>query len=154
MLVDEGLEECPEVSWLESLAEKILIAQGVDSRVELGLVIVAQERMSQLNLNYLGTDEPTDVLSFPMVPESPGKGIAPFVLPPDGIKHLGEVIISYPQAVLQAGEHRYSVKREIVILLIHGVLHLLGFDHEKPELEEQMRAREAQILNSIEGELE
>ena len=76
---------------------------------------------------------------------------ASFPQPPDGVRHLGEVIISYPQAVIQAEEHQHSVKRELAILIIHGVLHLLGYDHETPELEQQMIAREREILSYIEG---
>ena len=154
VLVDESLEGCLEASWLESVAEQVLVAQGVDSRAELGLAIVSQERVRQLNLSYLGKDEPTDVLAFSMLPEPPRGDLAPFVAPPDGIKHLGEVIIAYPQAVIQAEERQHSVKREIAILIIHGVLHLLGYEHDKPELEREMRAREAEILSYIEGELE
>ena len=153
VLVDEGLEGHPGTSWLEGVAEKVLVAQGVDSRAELGLVIVGQERMRQLNLSYLGKDVPTDVLAFSMLPEQSGGDLAPFVAPPDGIQHLGEVIIAYPQAVIQAEEHQHSIKREIAILIIHGVLHLLGYEHDKPELEREMRAREAEILSYIEGEL-
>jgi probable rRNA maturation factor len=78
----------------------------------------------------------------------------PFVTAPDGIAHLGEVIISYPQAVKQAGEHRHSVKRELAILIIHGVLHLLRYDHDTLEPKRKMSAREAAILNSVKGELE
>jgi len=154
VLVDEGLKGYLETGWLESVAEKVLVAQNVDPRAELGLVIVSQERVRQLNLSYLGKDESTDVLAFPMLPGQPRGDLAPFVVPPDGIKHLGEVIISYPQAVIQAEEHQHSIKREIAILIIHGVLHLLGYEHDKPELERQMRAREAEILSYIEGELE
>ncbi|MBI3040168.1 MAG: rRNA maturation RNase YbeY [Chloroflexi bacterium] len=153
VLVDEGLEGCLEVSWLESVAEKVLLAQDIDSRVELGLVIVGQERVRQLNFSYLGKDEPTDVLAFSMLPEPSRENLVPFVVPPDGIKHLGEVIISYPQAVSQAEEHQHFVKKEIAILLIHGVLHLLGYDHDEPEREHQMRTQEAAILSDIEGEL-
>ncbi len=147
VLVDEGLEECLEVRWLEGVAEKVLIAQGVDSIAEFGLVIAGQEKVRQLNLSYLGKDEPTDVLAFSMLPEQPRGDLAPFVAPPDGIKHLGEVIIAYPQAVIQAEEHQHSVKKEIAILIIHGVLHVLGYDHDKPELEREMRARETEILS-------
>ena len=152
ILIDEGFEEYLEASWLESVAEKVLVAQDSDSRAELGLVIGGQERVRQLNLSYLGKDEPTDVLAFAMLPEQSGENLAPFVVPPDDIKHLGEVIISYPQAVIQAEEHQHSVKREIAILIIHGVLHLLGYDHDKPELEQEMRARETEILGYVEGE--
>ncbi len=152
VLVDEGFEGCLDASWLESVAEKVLVARGVSSGAELGLVITGQEKVRQLNLSYLGKDEPTDVLAFAMIPEPPGGDLVPFVLPPDGIKHLGEVIISYPQAVIQSEEHHHSVKREIAILIIHGMLHLLGYDHDKPEPEREMRAREAEILNYVEGE--
>ncbi len=153
ILIDEGLEGYLEASWLQRVAEKVLVAQGVDSRAELGLVIAGQERVRQLNLSYLGKDEPTDVLAFSMLPERPGGDLAPFVAPPDGVQHLGEVIISYPQAVIQAEAHQHSAKREIVILIIHGVLHLLGYEHNEPELEREMRATEAEILSHIEGEL-
>ncbi len=105
-----------------------------------------------MNLSYLGKDEPTDVLAFSLLSES-GSDPVPFVAPPDGIQHLGEVIISYPQAVIQAEEHQHSVKRETAILMIHGVLHLLGYDHDKPEPEQQMKAKEAETLGCIEGEL-
>ncbi len=154
VLVEEGLAGCVEEEWLERVTEKVLVAQGVDSRAELGLVITGQERMRQLNLSYLGKDEPTDVLSFSMLPEQLEGDAVPFVAPPDGMQHLGEVIISYSQAVIQAEEHHHSVKREIAVLIVHGVLHLLGCDHEKPEKEREMRVREAEILSRIEGELE
>ena len=152
VLIAEDLKGCLEVSWLESVAEKVLVAQGIDSRAELGLVIAGQEKVRQLNLSYLEKDEPTDVLAFSMLPEQPRGDLAPFVAPPDGIQHLGEVIISYPQAVSQAEEHQHSIKREMAILIIHGVLHLLGYEHDKPELEQEMKAREAETLSYIEGE--
>ena len=157
VLIDEGYEGYLEVSWLRSVAKQVLVAQDADSRVELGLVITSQERVQQLNQSYLGKDEPTDVLAFSMLPEplatGEPEGFSPFVQPPDGVLHLGEVIVSYPQAVLQAEEHRHSVKREIAILIIHGVLHLLGYEHDKPELERRMRAKEKEILSYIEGGL-
>jgi len=152
VLIDEGLEGCPEVSWLQSVAEQVLVAQNADPRVELGLVITSQERVQQLNLSYLGRDEPTDVLAFSAIEEI-GTDFPPFVTPPDGVLHLGEVIISYPQAVTQAEEHHHSIKKEIAILIIHGVLHLLGYEHDKPELKRLMSAREEEILSYIEGEL-
>jgi len=155
VLIDEGYEGYLEVSWLRSVAKQVLVAQDADSRVELGLVITSQERVQQLNQSYLGKDEPTDVLAFSMLPEPLATGesevSSAFAQPPDGVLHLGEVIISYPQAVIQAEEHRHSVKREIAILIIHGVLHLLGYEHDKPELERQMKIREEEILSYTEG---
>ena len=157
ILIEEGLEEYLGVSWLQSVAEQALVTQGADSRLELGLVITNQERVQQLNRSYLGKDEPTDVLAFSMLPEPLATGeseaSSPFVPPPDGVLHLGEVIVSYPQAVIQAEEHQHSVKREIAILIIHGVLHLLGYEHDKPEVERQMKTREKEILSGIKGGL-
>jgi probable rRNA maturation factor len=62
------------------------------------------------------------------------------------------VIISYPQAVIQAAERRHPVRKEIAILIIHGILHLLGYDHDLPEPEQRMKTREAEILKIIEEE--
>ncbi len=153
VLIDEGLGGCLEESWLQSVAAQVLVAQEADASVEMGLVIATQERVRQLNKSYRGKDEPTDVLAFSAMEEI-GADFPPFVQPPDGVLHLGEVIISYPQAVAQAEEHQHSIKREIAILIIHGILHLLGYEHNKPELERQMMTREVEILSCIERELE
>ena len=149
VLIDDELEDCPEASWLKGVVEEVLLAQRVGSSVELGLVITSQERVQELNRLYRGKDKPTDVLAF-SAREEIGADFPPFVQPPDGVLHLGEVIISYPQVITQAEEHQHSVQREIAILIIHGVLHLLGYEHDKPELERQMKAREAEILSHIE----
>ena len=158
VLIEQGLEEYLKASWLQGVAEQALITRNTGSGLELGLVITGQEKVRQLNRSYLGKDEPTDVLSFSMLPEPLAGGesdsITPFVTPPDGVVHLGEVIISYPQAVIQAGEHRHSIKREVAVLIIHGVLHLLGYDHGQPESERRMKTREEKTLNCIHGELD
>jgi len=150
---EEGLEGGLELTWLENVTEKILVALGADSVVELSLAIVGQETIRQLNLSHLDIDEPTDVLAFSMLPEQATGGLAPFVAAPDGINHLGDVVISYPQAAIQAEEHQHSTEKEMVILIVHGVLHLLGYDHDIPEREYLMRAREMEILHAVEGEL-
>ncbi|MCK4368704.1 MAG: rRNA maturation RNase YbeY [Dehalococcoidales bacterium] len=152
VLIDEGVEGNLEPSWLQSIARQVLAAQGAGAEVEMGLVIATEERVKQLNRDYRGRDEPTDVLAF-SAREEVGADLPPFVQPPDGVLHLGEVIISYPQAAIQAEEHQHSAKKELAILIIHGVLHLLGYEHDKPKLERQMRAREAELLSHIEGGL-
>jgi len=90
-------------------------------------------------------DEGTDVLAFYMLPQGAADSL--FALPPDGVIRLGEVIISYPQAVAQARERRHSTQRELALLIIHGILHLLGYDHEEPEEECKMRHREGELLD-------
>ncbi len=154
VLIGEGFKGLVEESWLVKVAEQVLRTQGIESGAELGLVIVGQEKIRQLNSSYLGEDRPTDVLSFSMLPEAPEKDLTPFIAPPDGVKHLGEVIVSYPQAADQAEEHNHSVKKELAILIIHGILHLLGYDHDEPERESTMRGRESEILSLVEGGLE
>jgi probable rRNA maturation factor len=149
VLVDKELKEKLEVDWLRGIAEQVLTALGVGSDVELSLFIASGERVRQLNRDYLGRDEPTDVLAFSAREEVGGH--PPFVPPPDGVLHLGEVIIAYPQAVAQAEEYKHSVKSELLTLIVHGVLHLLGYEHNTPELELKMRAREKEVMSHVGG---
>lgn len=149
ILVDEGVEADLELSWLEAIARRVLAAENVGAQTEMGLVISSGERVRELNRDYRGRDEPTDVLAFSAREEA--DGLPPFIPPPDGVLHLGEVIISYPQALIQAEEHGHPLKKELAILLIHGLLHLLGYDHEKSNAERKMQAREKEFLGLIEG---
>ncbi|HUT97133.1 MAG TPA: rRNA maturation RNase YbeY [Dehalococcoidales bacterium] len=149
ILIDEGLAADLEPAWLEAVAGEVLVAEGVGADTEVELLVSTQERIQQLNRDYRGKDEPTDVLSFSareQAADSP-----PFIPPPDGVLHLGEVIISYPQALKQAEERGHPLKKELAILLIHGLLHLLGYDHEEEAQEHKMQAREKELLGLIEG---
>ena len=149
ILIDEGLAADLEPAWLEAVAGEVLVAEGVGADTEVELLVSTQERIQQLNRDYRGKDEPTDVLSFSareQAADSP-----PFIPPPDGVLHLGEVIISYPQALKQAEERGHPLKKELAILLIHGLLHLLGYDHEEEAQEHRMQAREKELLSLIEG---
>ncbi len=151
VLIDEEFQGYLETDWLQRVAEQVITAQGAGTNVELGLVITGQERVQQLNRNYRQKDEATDVLAFALLPEKAGADSPPFVTPPDGVRHLGEVIISYPQAAIQAAEHGHPIPRELAILIIHGVLHLLGYDHEAAEQQNSMSAKEVEILSYVEG---
>jgi probable rRNA maturation factor len=148
VLVDEGIAIPFATDWLWGIAEQVLASEHAGSNAELSLVITGQDRIRQLNRDYRGKDEPTDVLAFAATGGG-GAELPPFVSPPDGVRHLGEVVISYPQAVIQAAEHQHPVAREIAILVIHGVLHLLGYEHDVPERERRMKGREAEILSLI-----
>ena len=120
-----------------------LAMEGIDSPVELGLVIIDGETIRELNRKYRGEDSPTDVLSFALLEGET------FVLPPNGFLHLGDVFISYPQAIAQAQEYNHSIKQEIALLTIHGLLHLLGYEHDNPQSEQRMRTREEKILSEV-----
>ena len=137
-LVDEG--------WVGRVAQTVLKAEGVAPPYEVSLVFTDSETVRRLNRDYRGVDEPTDVLAFYML--SQNEADSSFALPPDGVTRLGEVIISYPQAVEQASEQGHSSERELALLIMHGILHLLGYDHEEVEEESKMREREITLLES------
>jgi probable rRNA maturation factor len=144
VIIDKDFKGKVSARWLRGVAEQTLAAEGKNAEIEMGLVITGQEQIQQLNRQYRGKNKPTDVLSFGMAQDTPD-----FVAPPDGMLHLGEVIISYPQAVIQAKEHKHPVKSEVALLVVHGVLHLLGYDDEEPEQARIMRGRETAIMSQI-----
>jgi len=151
---DGKLEGCPEDGWFQSIAARTLAAEGMGENAEMGLLITGQQRIQQLNKAYRNKDKPTDVLSFAFLADSPTEDESSFSAPPDGLKHLGEVIISYPQAVIQAQERNHSVKRELAVLVIHGVLHLLNYDHMENDEADRMESRQNEILESLKEALD
>ena len=153
VLIEDGMEVETGADWLQRIMEKTLLAENVPTTVEISLVITGQEQIQALNRDYRGKDQPTDVLSFAMQETKEGEEPEAFIGPPDGLLHLGEVIISYPQAVLQAAEKGHSLKKELAVLIVHGVLHILGYDHEKEEMEPAMSAREKSILGLLAEDL-
>jgi probable rRNA maturation factor len=154
VLIEEGLEAELDPTWLQGVVEKTLAAENMPPNVEISLVMTDQERIRQLNLEYRGLDQPTDVLSFSMSEVKEGEEPEAFIGPPDGYVHLGEVIISYPQALSQAQERQHSIRKELGILVVHGVLHILGYDHMTPEEEPAMLKRQGDILASLGKEIE
>ena len=129
---------------VRKIVRQVLKAEQVTSPYEVSLVFTDAERVKQLNRDYRGVDQPTDVLAFYIHPQKGSDSC--FALPPDGVTHMGEVIISYPQALVQAKERGHSLQRELALLVIHGTLHLLGYDHEEPPEAKKMRAREKELL--------
>jgi len=142
--VEEKFRGLVDGGWIKKIVQQIVNAEGVAPPYEVSLVFTDSETIKQLNRDYRGVDEPTDVLAFYMLPRK--EADSSFALPPDGVTRLGEVIISYPQAVEQADEQGHSTERELALLIIHGILHLLGYDHEEPEEESKMRERERDLL--------
>ena len=94
---------------------------------ELTLVITDDAQIQALNREYRGLDAPTDVLSF-----SATEGTLKFAAAPPAADYLGDVIISYPRALEQAQSYAHPDEEELLLLIVHGVLHLLGFDDEDP----------------------
>ena len=123
---------------LDRLARSILSDIG-EASAELGILFVGDQRMRSLNRQYRGKDRTTDVLAFAMR-EAPHSSA--------GL--LGDVVIAVPTAVRQAKQGQRSLNEELTVLLVHGILHLCGYDHERSEKEaRRMYRRERMILRSI-----
>ena len=138
-------------TWLRGVAQQALYSCCGGANVGVSLVIADDETVRDLNREYRGLDESTDVLAFSLNEsqvdgEPAGQG---FNLPPEESTIVGEVIISYPQAVRQAREQRKPVKAEMALLVVHGVLHLLGYDHAEPDQERRMWDKQAEILARV-----
>jgi probable rRNA maturation factor len=113
--------------------------------VYVSLVLTDDAGIARLNRQYRGIDTPTDVLSFPQL-DAPG----PSVEQPAGMPlMLGDIVISLLRAEEQAREYGHSRERELAFLLVHGLLHLLGFDHEMPEQAAAMETEQDVILQSL-----
>ena len=110
---------------IRSTVEEVLKTQGVKGKVEIGISVVGDRKMRELNKKYAQKDETTDVLSFSL------ENGAGFIAPPDGVLRLGDVVISYPEAVKNAAENNILVDEEIGTLVEHGLKHLLGIHHEE-----------------------
>lgn len=101
----------------------------IKRHAEVGVSVVGDRRMKQLNSQYRHIDATTDVLSFGL--NEPTQKDVPYVDPPDHVLRLGDIIVSYPQAVLEAAEENKLVDDVIVELVLHGLNHLLGIHHEE-----------------------
>ena len=123
--------------------------------IEMSLSFVGAEEIKELNKQYRDIDAVTDVLSFPTVdnPERKVMEKSAFSLdsinPETGKLNIGDVIICLERAKEQAAEYNHSLKRELCFLSLHGLLHLLGYDHMTAEDEQQMTALQDEILNKM-----
>ena len=112
--------------------------------VELTLVITDDPGIQSLNRDFLGNDTPTDVLAFGAIEDG-----GPFVSAPEAGSYLGDVIISYPRAAAQAHEQGHSTEQELDLLTVHGILHLLGYDHADEKEKAVMWTRQDAILAGL-----
>jgi probable rRNA maturation factor len=142
--IDDAYREIIDRRFLRQVVRHALVQEKVPP-AELCLTITSDERLRELNRTFRQVDAVTDVLSFPLL--SPQGG--PFVAPPDGLLHLGDIVVSYPRAQEQAQEYGHSLQRETAYLIVHGLLHLLGYDHQRQEDQERMRKREEVILAAL-----
>jgi len=122
---------------ITSTAEKVL--QIMDQSGDVTIVITSSREVHQLNLAFRNMDCPTDVLSFPQGIEDPSTGE----------KYLGDVIISFQKASQQAESEGHPLEDEIRLLITHGILHLLGFDHHSLKERKLMWSHQRRILKQM-----
>jgi len=130
-----------DLTAFERLAGFVLDREEAPDAVELSIAVVTLEEISELNLRYRGKEGPTDVLSFPC--DDPCS-----VAEPDEPVAIGDVVVAPEIAEAQAVEFGHTVEEELNLLLVHGVLHLLGYDHETDEDAAVMQARERLLLEA------
>ena len=128
------------LSWLKGWAKEVLSILEL-SDAELSILLVSDHHMKELNQNYRGISQPTDVLSFSMN-EGEFKNLHPQL--------LGDIVISLETASQQARERGHSLEQEVCLLLAHGILHLLGYDHEEsPEKRKEMETKVRELLEAM-----
>lgn len=137
--------EAPELDLaaLEDLSRVVMAGEDVAEGTGLTVVIVDDDEIRDLNAQFLGNDEPTDVLSFPDEDDD-------FIEGGDAAPFLGDIAISLPTAQRQADAAGHPLAAEMAHLLVHGILHLKGYDHVNGgEEEARMRAREEHYLGAF-----
>jgi probable rRNA maturation factor len=141
--VEDGLEAQWDAARLTTLIDSIVRRELASvSGYVIAVHLVGDDTIRALNRDHRSKDAVTDVLSFPLWSTE-------FVVPPDVPVNLGDVVVCFPRAVEQAREYGHSVEREVAYLVAHGVLHILGYDHEEPADFEVMRSLEEEALRPL-----
>ena len=151
----DDLVSCRRV---RQLAEGALEAISAGDQAGASVVIAGDDDVRELNRRHRGLDEYTDVLAFSFRHEGPYYGedearerveVSEFVMPPGQEENLGEVVISYPQTQRQAALSGHSVERELALLVVHGLMHLLGYDDVAPGRRVEMEATQSRVLAQV-----
>ena len=157
--VYDGFADGVSASRLRQIAARALSVGRAGDESSLSVVVAGDEAVRGLNRQHRGLDETTDVLSFSFAhageylgdpePTAVVDDDIGFVLPPGQDATLGEVVISYPQAERQAAQSGHPVEKELAVLLTHGIMHLLGHDHEVPEEAAAMKRVERRVFERV-----
>ena len=122
---------------LGELARHVLTSEGIDDSAELSVLFVTSGHIQRLNHRFAGNDYPTDVLAFPMMEDE------------ETTMLLGDVVICPEVADRQASEYGQTIEQELSALVVHGTLHLLGYDHQNDEEKARMNLRAEEILRTF-----
>ena len=145
-LADEQTDEVGGLD-LATLVLHVLAHERYPERVEVTVLLVDEPTMASYNERFLHREGSTDVLAFPLEPLEPGR--PPEVHPDDPPLNLGDVVIAPAYVARQAADLGVSVDDEVALMVVHGLLHLMGWDHPDDESAAAMEARESTILARV-----
>ncbi len=137
--IRESYQKAVREEYLHEAATAVFAQLDIPLNNELSLVVTDDRQVQTLNLEHLGLDKPTDVLSYPS-----GE-----IDPDSGHTYLGDVIISFETALKQSQTAKHAIEEELQLLVVHGCLHLLGYDHAEDAEKEQMWAIQDEILKKL-----
>jgi probable rRNA maturation factor len=141
--IDPNFDKSSDLPDFNQCVQAVLKQQELILEFDVTIALVDNDRIHQLNLKFLDQDKPTDVLAFP----------AGHYDPDTSHQNLGDIIISYPRAAEQAQASGHTVLSELSLLTVHGVLHLLGFDHDNQASENEMWQAQSEILGTLDIEV-
>ncbi|OGZ17688.1 MAG: rRNA maturation RNase YbeY [Candidatus Nealsonbacteria bacterium RBG_13_36_15] len=129
---------------LKSIARKVLREENIEGKIELSIALVGPTEIKKINKRYLGRNKATDVLAFPEFKKNK-------TIPTRKIKNLGEIIICPIEVKKNARRFNSTFKKELIEVLIHGIMHLLGYDHEKnqKEAEKMMKKQNHHLFKTF-----
>ncbi len=151
---EQGDQPVDTLRWAR-LAEAVLGEEGLTGDAELSVLFIDENSIAELNSRFLGKEGPTDVLAFPIdeepiesgrSPDSGGTGPGMPSEPEDMPVLLGDIVICPAVAFRNAPEHAGTYDDEVALLVVHGLLHLMGMDHQEDEEAEEMEAKERELL--------
>lgn len=138
---------------LQRVMEQVLQDEGIEMEVVVGVTLVEPDRIQKINRAFRKVDSVTDVLSFPMIDgmlaQAAPAALLGCVDPETGALELGDLVLCPARAAEQAQEYGHSLRREMGYLCAHGMLHLLGYDHEDEDERAVMRQKEEQALAAL-----
>ena len=131
----DGQDTASKREWIRRIVRAVLEGESWEGRGTLNIILVDDHRIRELNARFLGKDRPTDVMAFPLGEEEAGV--------------WGEVYVSTERAAHQADDHGLPVEKELSLLIIHGVLHLLGYDDTGPSKRRMMEKKERHYIERL-----
>ena len=149
--IDERFQACVEEAWLTAAARAALQACERDG-LSLSILVVDDEELRRYNRIYRQQDAPTDVLSFAVQEGTTLSAELPDALATELEAELGDLVLAFPYASRQAERHGHTLAAELQLLVVHGTLHLLGYDHDTQSAQAGMWRKQAEILNSLTDE--